>query len=243
MKNQTQNKDANKLHLLCAGCFTVLYGLYCFVLSPIYFSLNSNVAFYDTVLPVIVQYAGIALELVAVSVLYGALIWEMFKMGKSDVRPFVSVFAVATALKYSSNVVVTWITYGIIPRTWIWDVANVVFYTALEMIQLWIVIAILKALMSKEGNCDLPFSSLWNRGNKLMKGALACGIITVAVKAFGRFCDDLWAIIISGLPNRPITYLLMLLSYASTILLGVICYAVVLFVIGRINFRYRSKKE
>ena len=243
MKNQTQNKDTSRLHVLCAWCFAALYGLYCFVLSPIYFSLNSNVMFYDTVLPVIVQYAGIAVELVAVSVLYGALIWKMLKMGNGGIRPFVSVFAVATALKYFANVVVTWITYGIIPRAWIWDVANVVFYTALEMIQLWIVIAVLRVLIGKEGSCDLPFSSLWDKGNKLMRGALACGIITVAVKAFGRFCDDMWAIITGGLPSRPITYLLMLLSYASTALLGVICYAVVLFVIGRIHSHYTLKKE
>ncbi|MBQ4091448.1 MAG: hypothetical protein IJC64_03925 [Clostridia bacterium] len=241
MKRQTKNADVGRLCSLCVWCFAAMYSLQCFVLSPLYFSLYSNVELYDTVLPVIVQYAGIAVELIAISVLYGAMIYGVFKFGQNSVRSFIGVFAAATGLKYLANVIITWITYGIIPRTWIWDVANVVFYTALEMLQLWVVVTVIKAVMGREGSCELPFGSVWDKGNKLMRSAMACGIITVAFKVFGRLCDDAWAIITSGLPERPITYLLMLVSYVSTALLGVVCYGVAVAAMGWIHSHSTSR--
>ena len=86
MKRQTKNADVGRLCSLCVWCFAAMYSLQCFVLSPLYFSLYSNVELYDTVLPVIVQYAGIAVELIAISVLYGAMIYGVFKFGQNSVR-------------------------------------------------------------------------------------------------------------------------------------------------------------
>jgi hypothetical protein len=126
----------------------------------------------------------------------------------------------------------TWVTYyAAIPSAWIWDVANVAFYTALELIQLLVVILAVKRICLR-GVADTA-----------VKCAAACGTVAVAVKLIGRLTNDLWAIITTGLPKQTITVVLMILSYLSTLILGVICFAVTALVAMKIASRLDANNE
>jgi len=227
--NENDKKARKKLYIVVSQCFAVAYALYCLVLSPLYFWLDSNVAYANTVLPAIMHYLGIAAELTAISVFYGVMIYGIRRFGARNFGGCTVIYAVATACKYTVNIVMTWITfYGVIPATWIWDVANVVFYTALEMIQLWIITAIVKHILKREEDREDASSSalIYDSSNVFMKCALVCGIVTVVAKLVGRVSNDVWSMIVSGLPQKPITVVLMLLSYLSCVILGVICYVI-----------------
>ncbi|MBE6583420.1 MAG: hypothetical protein E7649_00370 [Ruminococcaceae bacterium] len=226
-----------KLYVIISLCFAIAYALCCFVLSPLGLSLDANVVFAKTVLPAIVRYLGIGIELVSISVFYGVMIYGMYRFGPWKFRGCVGIFAVATVCKYLANTVMSWATYdAAIPRDWPWDLATVAFYTALEMLQLWIIIAIVRRKIEKSNDKDLlPFSKVYDKGNALMRCAKACGVVTVIAKLFGRIANDAWAMILSGPPQKVVTVISMLINYLSVAVLGVICYAVTVAVIGLVS--------
>ncbi len=235
MKMKENDKKVRKrLYAAAILSFAVLYSLCCFLLSPLYFGLDSNIAFSNTVLPVIVQYVGIAAELIAISVFYGIMIYGIYRFGHQGFRASIGIYAIATVGKYTANIVMTWMTYNrAIPRNWLSDIGNIVFYTALEMVQLIIIYAISRHIIANNRAEALPFGKLYDRGNPLMKSAFVCGVVTVAAKLLGKLADDALAIILSGLPKNPMTVVLMILSYLSVAVLGVICYFVTVSAVSR----------
>ena len=235
MKKINKTEELGRLKAICAICFAVAYALCCFALSPLYFSLDANVDFAESVLPVIVQYVGVVAEIAAISVFYAIMIYGIYSFGYKASRGCIGIYAAAAFCKYSANVAMTWVRYSSIPSGWGWDVANVAFYTALEMVQVWIVLAIVRRCIERGEGEMLPFSRIYAKGNSLMNGALVCGVATVAVKVLGRLADDIFTMIAYGLPEQWITVVLMLLSYLSNLLLGAVCYVIVVFVIGRLH--------
>ena len=223
IKDQT-NKPHGRLKTLVAVCFAVAYSLCCFVLSPLYFSVASDISYAYTVLPSVIQYSQVIVEILAISVFYGVIIHLAMSRRVARYGEWIAIYIIAAAAKYTANVAMTWITYyAAIPSTWIWDVANVIFYTGLELIQLAVVIWAVKRIIKKDAS------------DTAVKCAVACGAVAVAVKIVGRLTNDVWTIIQTGLPKEPLTVVLMLLSYLSALLLGVVCFAVVLWVVHRLS--------
>ncbi len=240
---QNDKAERKRSYSIAGGCLALAYALCCFVISPMYFRVSSDISYAKTVTPALVQYFGIVTELAAISVFYGIMIYGIYRFGISNFRLGVVIFAMATAFKYGANVVVTWITYqGSIPTSWPWDLANILFYTALELIQLWIIIAISKRIISKSSKADEGSDALPSaKSDPIVKCALVCGIITVVAKFIGRFADDAWMIILSGLPKDPMTLVFMALSYASIVVMGVICYFITVATAGRMKERSGAK--
>ena len=242
-------KDMNlhkKLCLLSALSFAVLYALYCFVISPLYAAVASDVVLGDTILNDLMYYLGRIAELLAISVSYGAMIYGIYRLSLSKVKALPLIFLVATLLKYTANMAVSWIMSGGASEEWIWDIINVFFYTFLEAIQLCIVLLVINSVIKKQKQIDAvlagtgkemavyPFRGVYDKKNCLMKSALLAAIIVLISKIFGQVVSDLYYIIASGLPEQTSTVILMLVTYLSNLIFCVVCYIAVIFTVMKV---------
>lgn len=244
--SQNDLKLRNRLCLLSAVGFAVLYALYCFVLSPLYAAAKSNAAFDGTLLPDVLYYLGRIAELLAISVSYGAMIYGIYRLSLSRVKLVPIIFLIATLMKYSSNMAVSWILSGGVSEEWLWDIINVLFYTALEVTQLCVVILFVNSVIKKQKRRDnalagtgneseiYPFRKIYDKKNCLMRSAMISAVIVLVSKIFGQVVSDLYYIIVSGLPTRVNTVIMMLVSYTSNLVFCAVCYFVAVFTVMKL---------
>ena len=237
-----------KLYRLEAIALTALYSLYCLVIFPLTLYVTDDVAFENTVLSEILSYLGSIAEISAIAVAYAVTVFGICKLDKENMQGSIAVFATATLYKYVAHTLVYWCVYGSIPKDWAWDLGNAVFYTALEIIQLLVVIAVINAVMKKcppsydsDGNLDYPVKNLYDKSNYLMRASLWCAVISVSAKVIGSFIDDVFMIISGGFPQKAVTWALMLISYFSNVIFGAVCYFVMLLVLMKLREKYGSR--
>ena len=228
-----------RTNVTVAVSFAILYAICCFVIFPASVLMSDDVAFEGTVVPELISYLGAVAEVTAIAVAYAAIVYGIYSFGKSNVKGIVGIFAIATFCKYVFRTVIYWAIYGSIPLEWGWDVANAVFYTALELLQLLIVAGVISGILSKtssrEDDVEYRFAKLYDGKNPLMRAALWSSVIAVAAKIGGSLADDIFTMVITGLPKDPETVILMIVNYASNVIFGAICYLVMIAVIFKLT--------
>ena len=239
----TENKKnlCRKLYLTAAVSFAVLYSIYCFIISPSYYSVIYNVAYEGTAVPDILKYLGGIVEVIAQSVFYAALGYGMYRLGYKKCRGFILLFVLSNLYKYTCNVIMTWVDGGSVPLQWYFDMLNVVFYSAMEMITFMIIWFIIKkqtedyraraAVLAKVGKSErvFPFVGVYKRKNCLMNSALFYALTVLVLKLFGQLVQDLATV--KEITNLP----LMLLSYSSNVIFAVLSYFAMMFALITIN--------
>lgn len=238
-----------KLYAVGGAAIFSLYSLLCFVISPIYVATVNDIAYDDTIVPELLSYLGVMVELMAIAIFYAVLILGIHKFCLSKFRGGIVLFILATLYKYSINVLMDWLKNGSIPREWFIDVANVLFYCLLEAIQLVLILFIAKRILTKAQDTKyaatdkISFVGLYNSNNPFMRSALACSLVVALSKILGLLINDVMTMAISGLPEKAGTVGLMILAYLSNVLLGFLCYVVLLFVIMKLVERYRISES
>lgn len=237
----------------------VVYSLIGFLIYPVKAYLSSDAVYAETVIPSLIDYFSDILEVGVVSLFYAMMIAFLYRYNGGMLAVFVS-FTAVTLYKCLVNTVMTWINIGEVSLTWYWDMADVVFFTLLELVQMLIVYWFAKRFIDEfalvretklkfarenvEAEINLqvpyPYKKLFSMKNCLLKSALVCAIITFVAKASGTIIEDVWDIIIGGLPQQPQTWLLMGINYVSMILWGVLVYFVT---IGAIAIILNKKKQ
>lgn len=235
-----------KLCLVSAVSFAVLYTLYCFAVSPLYIGAVGNVAYSETLVPDLLYYLGRLLELVAISISYASVIYGIYALGRARSKVCSFIFLLATLYKYTANMVVSWLYAGGVSEEWIWDLINVLFYTLLEAIQLGVILLLVHPVITKfkQRNQVLakagqpmsvyPFQKLYDKSNCLMKSAMIAAVVVFVSKIFGQLVNDIYYILVSGLPKEANTSILMAVSYISNLLFGLICYIATMFTLMKI---------
>ncbi len=226
----------------CVAVFAVAYSVNCFVIPSIIYELDSNVLYSDTPIPILLDYLNRSIELLAISFSYAVMLCLIFCSGVKAARPVLSVFTAAAVYKYLANTVMSWIDAGSIPSSFAWDIVNILFFATLEFLQILVIYYITKGIICRytdmlaikkksgiEVECVYPFKRLYDKGNCLLHSALICAVTTFAVKLGGVLLSDIWSIIAYGFPNEAVTWLLMLVSYASMTLFGAVVYIAVYF--------------
>lgn len=229
-----------KLYLVSAVSFAVLYSLCCFVISPLNVSVNSNIAFGETILPDLLYYLGKIAELAAIAVSYATIIYGIYRFSLLGSKGSVAIFLLATVCKYTANTLVSWLFDGGIPSAWLWDLINVLFYTLLEAIQLAVVLLFVNSILTRQKQKDkilsaagkaipvYPFRKAYDKENCLMRAAMAAAAVVFVSKIFGQLVNDVYYILAAGMPKEVNTVILMLVSYLSHALFGAICYVAVI---------------
>ena len=232
--SQTDLSLRKRLLLASAITFAVCYAICCLAFMPLLQVLESDIAFENSILPSILSYVGRIVELAAMSVSYAVILFCAHRFGAGSERGAGVIFAVAAFVKYFLNLAVSWVLDGAVASGWIWDVINIFFFTALEVLLLVIVTAIGKrALRAKAEDREevYPFRKLFDRSNCLMRGALAVALAVFVSKIAGQLINDLYYVLSAGLPKLASTWILMLATYLSYAGFGVLCYAVTVFVL------------
>ena len=243
-KHVPTGKSSNAM---VAVSFAILYALCCFVIFPVNVLMSDDVAFEGTVIPELIGYIGAVAEIVAIAVAYAAIVYTIYLGGKNGVKGIATIFAIATLCKYMLRTAIYWVIYGSISLEWGWDMANAVFYTALEFLQLLIVISVTSRILDKTrpsaDGTESCFTQLYDGKNPLMRAALWCSVIAVATKILGSLADDVFTMVITGLPQNPETVILMLVNYVSNVIFGAVCYFVMLAVMIKLADKHEKNFE
>lgn len=247
INNGTQNKK--KLYLILAISGLVLYTVYCLIIGPIMSTVGNDIRFEGTPLSGIIGDMGMILEVVSISVCCGIVTLGLVYFGA---RKFVVGGIIYCALvwyKYVLAIILGWIDSGSIPLTWYGDLGYAVVVAIIEIIPFllaWFLVgyaaknfAERNAILAKAGRAKslLPFKSIFDISNPLLRSAFICSIVVFATKFAGRFFDDLLVIITTGLPKEFITVFMMLLYYFSSIIYAVLCYFAMLLTIHFVGIK------
>ena len=227
--------DKKGLYLIAILSSLALYILLCFVLEPIYTSAGSNVAVSDF-LPTVLYYVCRAVEIIAIFVVYAVAIYGAYKFGARAFSGIIGVFAALTLLKYLFKTGVVWSYSGAVPMLWYMDVVDVVYFTALELVQLLVAWALIAKVASgrKSQGGEVIFSRLYDRKNPLMRAALCTAVVVFAADFITRIVDDVLTMLIFGAPERFVTVVLMIGAYLTTPVFGAICYLVLILILSRL---------
>lgn len=209
--------------------FAALYALYCFVLLPLTRMLEGNVMFANSFLVTVLSFAGRIAELLAMSVSFAVIFVCCFRYGAKNARGASLIFLLAAFCKYTANMAVDWGFSGAVSQDWLWDVINVLFFTALEAILLAVVLAVGKHAMRRASDAVYPFRGLYDKTNALMRAALGCAVTVMASKVAGQIVNDFYYIVTGGFPKLLSTWLLMAAAYLSYVIFGILCYFAVVF--------------
>lgn len=233
-------KDKNfkkKLYVAFAIAGIVLYGLYCFVLLPSYFTVVNDIA-YDKVVSEILYFVGRVVEILAISGFCATVIYGVYRFGASNFLGGYFIFCGMSLYKYTANVAVDWITEGSIPVDFWQDILFAVGYAVGEIvpyvIAFFIVRGIIKnyreeaSLLQKadRGNKPLPFEGLFGFSNCLLSSAFVCAVTVLVTKLGGQLIYDLQTVVF--VTNVP----LMILDYLTNVIFAVLCYFVIILVIS-----------
>ncbi len=243
------DKSVFRKWMLWSGIvFAVAYSLNCFFISPLTSSLINDVVYADTVVPTLLGYLNELLELGAISFLYAVLLLTVYCFGAKKVCGVFILFGAATLYKYIANTAYTWISDGKLSSLWGWDIVNIVFYTLLELLQLFIIYMLVKGVITRYTDQRLvmkkalmisgseeservknayPFEKLFDMKNCLLRSAFICALVTLVAKLAGAVISDVWLMIAYGAPKESLTWLYMLLNYLSKIIMCIISYLVV----------------
>ena len=250
---------SKKWILISIAIAIVIYSLIGFLIYPMKAYLSSDVVYKETVIPTVLDYFSDILEVGVVSLFYAMMIAFLYKYNGGMPTVF-GTFALVTVYKCLINMAMTWINGGRISLTWYWDLVDVIYFTLLEMVQMFIVYLFAKRFIDEfalvreaklkfaRENAGVdnsleepyPFKKLFSIKNCLLKSALVCAIITFVAKASGTIIEDVWDIMIGGLPQQPQTWLLMAINYVSMILWGVLVY---FFTLGATAVMLNEKKS
>ncbi len=241
--------------------FAAVYSVKSIFMSYLNIVLSSDVLYSDTVLPVILDYVGELLELGAIAACYAVMICILYRCGKQGVRPLFALFALATAYKYLANMTVLWVISGSIPSSWIMNIVDVLYYTALEFFQLVIVYLIIrpvieryrseKALAEKKlsilgEDCGVslpsvyPLETVYDKNNCLCRSAYFCSVVIFIAKLSGDVISDLWMILSAGLPNEWVTWVLMAVNYLSKVIFAGAAYFIIY---AAVSFLLKDSEE
>lgn len=250
--SQQDRKTRKTLCLVSIVAFAALYSLDCFVLSPTLRALANNVLFESSFLLDLLSYLGSIAELVAVSVSYAVILYSIYRFTLSHSKATVLIFVLATVFKYTANTVVSWTLEGSVSEDLLWDGINVLFYTALETIQLIVIVAIANRVITRQKQQDrilagtgketaiYPFRSVYDKENCLMRSALAAAVVVFISKVFGRLVNDVYFVLVGGFPKETSTWLMMLAAYLASVLFGLLCYITVILTLTRLVKRPKA---
>ena len=247
---------AAKWSIISIVTMAVIYSINAFLILPFIRMLSNDIMYADSFLVIVLEYLAEIIEVCAVAVCYAMMLALLYDEGKVG-RVFI-IFSSVTVYKNLSITAMVWIESGKIPDLWVWDIVDDLYFTALELVLLLIIYAIVKRIIGRYTDKRLiaqrvfgktgepselkrpyPFDRIYDGSNCLLRSAGVCALATFIAKVFGELANDIMYIVSAGFPKEGTTWIYMLLNYASKALFGVIVY---LTVCVTLNIMLREEK-
>ena len=231
------------------------------LITPIYVSLENNVAFSESFLTMVIYYFKDILGVVAFSVAYAIIIFSILLLSKRKARLAVLLYTVIYFLQIPLKLIMNIPLYGSLGSVddITLDVIYLTVYFLLYMLQLLIVwlfattdtnkylryIAFVKEKKNKKGkslpaepDAVLPLTKFFNRYNPLQRSAFKMSLLILAVKLLSRVIND----ISYGAPSSIGEVLVMAAYYLSDILFALVAYVIALLVFSVLHTKAANKK-
>ena len=215
----------------------VLFGLSCFLLSPLYVSLSSNILYRDSFIADLINLINNVFYIAVYAVCFSAFIYSVYKFGTKRSFPLVIIYCTAVFLRYIANIIVQTFTDGVFPA--FEELSPAILGYIFDLLTAFAVILIahlcLKNInMGKAKSACLPFQKLYLNSNPLQNASLFTGILLASIKILTRIIYDIGY----GAPTSILDLLRMIVYYLSDVLICVIIYLASLLLI-----MYFDKKD
>ena len=237
MNNVTSNEiikaTKKRLRLYVILTTLVLFGLSCFVLSPLYVSLSSNIVYRDSLLSDFLNLVNNVFYIAVYTVCFSAFIYSVYKCGTKRSVSLTVVYCVAVIIRYMANIAVQTITDGVFPS--FADLYPAILGCVFDILIAFAILLIAHlCLKDKAQDSCLPFEKLYLHSNSLQRASLFTGILLSSIKVLTRVIYDLGY----GAPTSILDLLRMIVYYLSDLLICVIIYLASLLL-----FMYFYKKD
>lgn len=230
-------KELTKLLLVISS---ILFGIYCFVLAPLYTYVSTNVILYMSVLPQILALLLDAVDILSYAVCFSIIIYSVFLLSLKKSTAVICSYICLLFMKYSSNFVMSMIVSGDAFNFDDMTLAILPFF--FDVIILAIILAVSHRQIAKYNErkalraCEevYPFKALLSLQNPLLSSAFVFALIMSVVKILPRIRYD----ILLGAPTSLSEVLWMCIYYLGDVLSGVIIYTVAIFVFTKLCKKY-----
>ena len=235
--NDNTKATRKRLRLCVILTTLVLFGLSCFLLSPLYVSLSSNIVYSDSLITDLINLVNNIFYIAVYAVCFSAFIYSVYKCTARRTVSLVIVYCVAVLLRYIANVVVQTFTDGVFPM--FEDLYPTLLAYLFDLITAFAVLLIahlcIKEIhISKTSKACLPFDKLYTSTNPLQKASLLTGVLLASIKVLTRVIYDIGY----GAPTSILDLLRMIVYYLSDVLICAVIYFVSLLLI-----MYFEKKD
>lgn len=245
--SDTAQKTKKRLSMTLICSTAILFSLTSFVLAPLYTYTCSDVIFSVTVLPEIIEIIMDIIDVVTYAICLSTIIYSIFKFSFKGSLHLGAIYCTAVFLKYTANLVLTFIFDGTIGFN---DFLYVIIYFIMDEIVLLLVSALSssfirkyyekKALTEKANNRlgiknvttqeeVFNTSKIFSRKNPLQASALTMGVILSIIKILSRIRYDIYI----GAPASVADAMWMSAYYLSDLLIIPIAYAIAWLMVSR----------
>ena len=251
--------------------FNILMLLFCLLpvlletiaLTPLYVSLQADVAYADGVLAIAIYYLKDIFSLLAFSSAYALIIFAVSCLTKKQARSVMFIYALIFFLQIPLKLAMNIPVHGSLGTGLeiLIDLLYLLFYFLLNMLQLLVVYffattdmnkylqyaELLRAKRKAKGKKEksetpepiLPVTRLLNRYNPLQRSAFKMGLLMLGLKVISRMLNDLSY----GAPTSFGATMVMLTYYLSDILYGVVAYFMALLIFGIIYDKLKKETD
>ena len=125
-----------KLYLILAAVGIVIYGLYCFLLTPLYdsASINYQIGLYHPVAFEFVRFAVRLVDILTVALLSSVVVYGVYRFSAAKFIGGFFIFAGISLYKYTAIVAEGWISSKYIPSDFGWQLLYALIETVLWLI-------------------------------------------------------------------------------------------------------------
>ena len=231
------NKNAIRLSQAMIFSCLINFSLITFLLTPIYTFVASDIVTGVTILPDAIKILLNLLEITAFAVCYSLIIFSTVSSSNKKALSLCLIYISACFMRRAASLLVTLLVDGYIVPS---DVFSVIIYFVLEVVQVFIVFIMARAVVKKHilasagkssaiknggaigiiGNSSFSFTGVYSRSNPFQNSALKAGGLIAITKIFTRIVYD----IDYGAPQSLSDGLTMAIYYISDIFICVIFY-------------------
>ncbi len=232
-------------------------------LTPLYVTLQADVAYADGILAMTVYYAKDILSLFAFSSAYALIIFAVACLSKKHARSIIFIYTLIFFAQIPFKLAMNIVLYGSLGTRLeiLNDLIYLFFYFLLNILQILIVYFFATTDMNKylqyaellrekrkaKGKKEksevpepiLPITRLLNRYNPLQRSAFKMGLLMLGLKVISRILND----ISYGAPASLEEAMVMLAYYLSDILYGAVAYFMALLIFGIIHDKLKKETD
>ena len=213
-----------RIYVLTIVICSVIFALSSFLIKPLNISFSTDIMLMDSWVMYVFDVLLVLCEVAAYSVMFAAVIFFVLSENGFP-KKLILICALVCALRRFADIIMTVIFYGALSLE---DLYLVIFYIAVELLQIFVVWFLTKRCKNVFSKEALPLKKPFDKENPLQVSALLAGAFLSLVKVVSRIIYDISYSLFVGPPQNVGEILAMAIYYLSDIAITFISYALIL---------------